>query len=147
MCLRTLRNFSEKLFCRTPPCHCLQKQPPFVFCTYFGVYVGVPVPLLTRDSNTGVFLWILQNFKEHRFWRTYVNGCFWKSVTTVTIGKLTRWGNFLGLNEQMMRPVMATVTCIFYATNDVKDDKRLYTDGKMNLMTVSIMCYVIQNCT
>ena len=46
----------------------------------------------------------------------------------------------------MMRPVMATVTCIFYATNDVKDDKRLYTDGKMNLMTVSIMCYVIQNC-
>lgn len=45
-----------------------------------------------------------------------------------------------------MRPVMATVTCIFYATNDVKDDKRLYTDGKMNLMTVSIMCYVIQNC-
>ena len=29
--------------------------------------------LLKRDSNTGVFLWILQNFTEHLFWRTSVN--------------------------------------------------------------------------
>ena len=43
------------------------------------------------------------------------------------------------INEQMMRPVMAIVTCIFYTINDVKDDQRLYTDGKMNLMTISIM--------
>ena len=68
-----------------------------------------------------------------------MNGCFWKSVTTITIGKLTRWGKLVVINEQMMRPVMAIVTCIFYTINDVKDDKRLYTDGKMNLMTISIM--------
>ena len=29
--------------------------------------------LLKRDSNTGVFLWMLQNFTEHQFWRTSVN--------------------------------------------------------------------------
>ena len=31
---------------------------------------------LKRDSNTGVFLWILRNFLENLFWRTYANGCF-----------------------------------------------------------------------
>ena len=31
--------------------------------------------LLKRDSKTGVFLWILQNFKEHIFWRTFANSC------------------------------------------------------------------------
>ena len=34
-----------------------------------------PVTLLKRDSNTGVFLWILQNFQEHLSWKTSVNGC------------------------------------------------------------------------
>ena len=29
-----------------------------------------------RDSNTGVFLWNLQNFWEHLFWRTFANDCF-----------------------------------------------------------------------
>ena len=31
--------------------------------------------LLKRDSNTGVFRWILQNFKKHLFWRKRTN-CF-----------------------------------------------------------------------
>ena len=30
-----------------------------------------------RDSATGVFLWILCNFKEHLFYRTTPNNCFW----------------------------------------------------------------------
>ena len=34
--------------------------------------------LLKRDSKTSVLLWILLNFHEHLFWRTSVNGCFWK---------------------------------------------------------------------
>ena len=32
--------------------------------------------LLKRDSNTGVFLWILWNSYEHLFWRTSANCCF-----------------------------------------------------------------------
>ena len=32
--------------------------------------------LLKRDPNTGVFLWVLQNFSEHLFWRTSANDCF-----------------------------------------------------------------------
>ena len=32
--------------------------------------------LFKRDSNTGVFLWILQNFQEQLFWRASTNGCF-----------------------------------------------------------------------
>ena len=36
-----------------------------------------PMDLLKTGSNTGAFLWILRNFKEHIFWRTSANGCFW----------------------------------------------------------------------
>ena len=32
--------------------------------------------MLKRDYNTDVFLWTLQNFKEHLFWRTTSNDCF-----------------------------------------------------------------------
>ena len=36
-----------------------------------------PLLILKRDSNTDDFLWILHFFKEHLFWRTAANGCFW----------------------------------------------------------------------
>ena len=32
--------------------------------------------LLKRDSGTGVFLWILRNFREHLFYRTPPEDCF-----------------------------------------------------------------------
>ena len=35
---------------------------------------------LKRDSGTGVFLWILRNFQEHFFYRTPLDGCFWKII-------------------------------------------------------------------
>ena len=31
--------------------------------------------LKTADSNTGAFLWILQNFYEHAVWRISANDC------------------------------------------------------------------------
>ena len=34
--------------------------------------------LLKEDSNADVFLTILRKFEEQLFWRTYLNGCFWK---------------------------------------------------------------------
>ena len=34
-----------------------------------------PATLLKRDSKTVDFLWILRNFKEHLFWRTFANSC------------------------------------------------------------------------
>ena len=36
-----------------------------------------PATLLKKDSGTGVFLWILQNFQEHLFYRTPPGDCFW----------------------------------------------------------------------
>ena len=36
-----------------------------------------PATTLKSNSSTGVFLWILPNFKEHLFWKTSMNGCFW----------------------------------------------------------------------
>ena len=68
-----------------------QKHPTEVLCkkgafNNFAVFlwntcVGVslqafrPATLL-RGSNTNVFLWILRNFLEHLFWRTFENDCF-----------------------------------------------------------------------
>ena len=37
-----------------------------------------PATLLKRDSNTGVFLWNLQNFSEHFFLQNISGGCFCK---------------------------------------------------------------------
>ena len=36
-----------------------------------------PATLLKRNSNTGAFLWNLQNFWEYLFWRTSANYCFY----------------------------------------------------------------------
>ena len=36
-----------------------------------------PGVLFKKDSNTGVFLWILGNSWEHIFWSTAVNDCFY----------------------------------------------------------------------
>ena len=36
-----------------------------------------PATILKSNSSTGVFLWTLPNFKEHLFWKTSANGCFW----------------------------------------------------------------------
>ena len=33
--------------------------------------------ILKINHSTGVFLWILPNFKEHLFWKTSMIGCFW----------------------------------------------------------------------
>ena len=48
--------------------------------------------LLKRDSNTGVFLGILQNFKEHLFRRTSAKGCFCTSNNKVSN---KYWASFL----------------------------------------------------
>ena len=71
-----------------------QKQPPEVFhkkavlknfATFTGKHLCWSLFLIKleafrsdskRDSNIGLFLWILQNFEEHLFWRISANGCF-----------------------------------------------------------------------
>ena len=34
-------------------------------------------PYLKRESDAGVFLWILWNFQEHLFYRSPPDDCFW----------------------------------------------------------------------
>ena len=47
-----------------------------------NTYVGVSLRAFKsamfskRDSKADVFLWILRNFSEHLFWRTFANDCF-----------------------------------------------------------------------
>ena len=64
---------------------------------YITLQACRPPALLKRDSNAGAFLWILRNFKEHLFWSTSPNGCFWKlKILNKRINKfrnyLPRWG-------------------------------------------------------
>ena len=42
-----------------------------------------PATLSKRDSNIGVFLWMLRHFQKHLFGRTSANGCFC-SVCVIT---------------------------------------------------------------
>ena len=42
-----------------------------------------PTTLLKKDTGTGVFLWILRNFKEHLFYKTPPGDCFWKLLRKV----------------------------------------------------------------
>ena len=47
--------------------------------TFVLEYLINKVFLLIRDSNTGVFLWILccKIFYEYLYWRASADGCFW----------------------------------------------------------------------
>ena len=47
--------------------------------------VSRPGTLLKRDSSTGVFLWILQNYKEHPFWKISANECFYIKLSYVVM--------------------------------------------------------------
>ena len=49
------------------------------------LWASRPATLLKRDSSTGAFLWILQNFQEHLFWRKSVNNCFCHSYFLLLI--------------------------------------------------------------
>ena len=47
-----------------------------VFLDFHKIHRKTPL-LLQRDSDTGVFLWILQNFKETLFYRTIQGDCLY----------------------------------------------------------------------
>ena len=59
--LKNFATFTGRHLCRSPFLMKLQAWRPTI---------------LLRDSITGVFLWILWNFKEHYFWRTSTNGSY-----------------------------------------------------------------------
>ena len=51
---------------------------------FFNKVAGLwPTTLFKKDSGTDVFLWILQNFKEHVFYITPLGDCFSVSQETV----------------------------------------------------------------
>ena len=66
--------------------------------------------LLKADSNTDVFLWILQNYWEHFFRRRSANGCFWLFKTATqqcwaaasVLTLLLSWANLLTGYEQLI---------------------------------------------
>ena len=73
---RILQNFEKHLFRKTSvnDCFLFCHIESFRNCKRFELFWSTT--LLKRDSNTGVFLWILRNFLKHLFWRTSVNYCF-----------------------------------------------------------------------
>ena len=48
------------------------------------LYAFRPATFSKRDSDTGAFLWILWNFKEHLTWKT-TNNSFWKYSNSDTL--------------------------------------------------------------
>ena len=73
-----------------------EKHMPGVF---FSRVTGLsPVFLLRRNFIADVFIWILQNFQEDLFCKTFVNFCFWKSCLfgfNWTIIETICWNKFL----------------------------------------------------
>ena len=68
-----IRNFAK--FTGKHLCHSLP----------FNTVAGRPPTLLKKDSDAGVFLWILQNFLEHLFLQNISGGWFWHYITKPTI--------------------------------------------------------------
>ena len=63
-----------------------------------------------RDSNTGVFLWSLQNFSEHLFWWTSVNDCFWRcSIKKLFFKTLQYWQDKSSFNNFFLKKVILVV--------------------------------------
>ena len=50
---------------------------------------------LKRDSGTGVFLWILRNFKERLSLQNTTSGCFWAIHVTVIIFTILSFHNLV----------------------------------------------------
>ena len=77
--------------------------------TYTGVSFNHDCHCIKRDSKTGVFLWILQNFEEHLFYRTSPGDCFWKHslvVTNLFFVRIT--------TKQLLRRLTWTCSCDCY---------------------------------
>ena len=49
-----------------------------------------PATLSITASRTGIFLWILQNFQQHIFWRTPTDGCLKNKQLKVFIHSLAK---------------------------------------------------------
>ena len=51
-------------------------------CSYKKHECSVSIKLQAWGSGTAVYLWILQNFQEHLFWRTSANSCFYLQISS-----------------------------------------------------------------
>ena len=59
----------------------IHRETP-VLKSLFNKVAGLrPATSWKRDSDTGVFLWILRNFLEHLFWSISANDCFCSMVS------------------------------------------------------------------
>ena len=66
-------------------------------------------------SSTGVFLWTLPNFKEHPFWRTSANGCFWNlKLLSAIFHYFYKTNVFLCYFEQSTLKRNLTYSCFFF---------------------------------
>ena len=57
------------------------------FAVFTGKLLSWSLFLIKRDSNTRLFLWILQDFSENLFWKTSANNCFYELLLTFCIFK------------------------------------------------------------
>ena len=65
-------------------------------------------PYLKRDSNKGVFLWILWIIQEHLFCKGSINGCFWNTSAGSFFNKvasLTAWRHLIILERLTLAQV------------------------------------------
>ena len=67
--LKTFAMFTEKFLCWS--------------LFLISLQAWISASFLKRGSSTGFSLWILGNFQEHLFWKTFVNGCSWVEALNV----------------------------------------------------------------
>ena len=70
--------------------------------------------LIKSNSGTGVFLWILRNFKEHLFYRTPTDDCFWSQpVETILDVKAAIKKVFSGVSVcTIWKTAMKYIPCV-----------------------------------
>ena len=65
-----------------------------------------PATLSKRNSNTGVFLWILWYFWEHPLWKTPMNNCFWRYSMLMLSYQICEISNNTYLEEHLRKTLL-----------------------------------------
>ena len=109
-CFYMNTNITDLQICISVPSNQIdQKQPPKVwkvvlrnFTKFTGKHlcqslffskVACLCNFIKKDFGTGVFLWILRNYSEHLFYRTFLGDCFlliWFETQNITFRLMTR---------------------------------------------------------
>ena len=86
---------------------------------------------LKRDSDTEIFLWVLQNFQEHLLWRTLKNGCL--LICFMKINNLPQRDK-KRLNLKYLSPLVLSYQQMLLFPNNFTFPRNLYWPSKFQFL-------------